>query len=297
MAYFRDCPAVATLVASFERPSLTIRALRSLARSAETANTHVEIYLTDASRTGKTRFLVNKHFPDAKVQRVKPDKFWADAMRYSWKASLHSGAKYLLWLNDDVELFPESLATLLETSARYDNSAIIVGATKGFKSEKVTYGGYFRGGVFSRLTLKRTPVKEFAQEAHLANGNILLIPREVDAAIGGFPKGFGHSMADLYYTGKAHRKKLAVVVAPGILGQCEENSSAGTWLDHKQDFKYRWAHLHSPKGIPLFPWMRICLLLGGVSGPLYFIWPSLRVVFLSLRGMLAHGKKESRFVK
>lgn len=274
---------IAVLMASFERPKLTLRALHTLRGAAETAGADIGVFLTDASNDDETYSLVSAQFPEVRVSRVPSTSFWADSMRVSWELASESNFEFLLWLNDDVQLHRDSISMLLSTSSYFGDAAIIVGATQDPITGKTTYGGYLRGGVFRRLSLTRVFPAPYAQRVQLANGNVLLVPSRIDQSLGGFPRGFGHSMADLFYTGKANRKKTPILLAPGFSGTCEANSSTGTWLDSKLDLASRWSRLNSPKGVPLGTWNRLCFALGGISAPAYLLRPMVSLIFSHLR--------------
>ncbi len=73
------------------------------------------MYLVDDGSGDGTTPAVHAEFPEVRVIAGTGHLYWSGGMRVAQQAAVLSDPDYLLWLNDDVELEPEALATLLAT--------------------------------------------------------------------------------------------------------------------------------------------------------------------------------------
>lgn len=271
-----------TIVATHNRKELTVRSISSLIASCKEAEVDLEVVVVDsASSDGTLEALRELNCLLTEVS-VPSDKYWAESMRIAWQHTRLMQAEYIVWLNDDVVLERPAIGEMIRLSKNLSDTAVVIGSLSDQFGESITYGGYMRGPWFARLRLSRLVPGQDRKFADLANGNLLLVRKSLDKALGGFPPGFRHSGADLLYTWKAHRAGVPVVVAGGILGTCQANPTTNTWMDRSLPFRRRWKLLNSPKGLPLATWYRLCLAIGGVSGPAYVLWPHFRLAMESL---------------
>jgi GT2 family glycosyltransferase len=270
--------SVSVLMATFNRPEATDEALDSLAVSSAAAGISVRVFVADASTDDLTARVIRRHFPDASVVPVDRNVYWAQGMRIAWEmARRYNEPEFLLWLNDDVILQKNALSTLLKTADSLPSGGLVGGAMLA-DSRTISYGGYTRGPVYSRLHFRRLAISKDPQPCDALNGNLLLVSSEVDRTLGGFPLGFTHGMADFAYALKAKKRGVSVVMAPGSLGKCKPNSVGGTWRDITLGRRARLRLLNSAKGIPPAEWFRFCISFGGVAAPAYAVWPWVRVL-------------------
>lgn len=269
---------VAVLAASFNRSASTLRCLRALQEASRAACPPVEvrIYLTDDASPDGTREKVRSSFPEVQVIAGPGDLYWARGMRSSREAAGEDHDLYL-WLNDDVVLDPSALQALIETYSEVGPDAIVVGAISDPTSGSITYSGVRRP---SRTSMRFDLVSPGIQPTRCDtfNANVVLIPRKVDAALGGIDGSFSHAAADFDFGLRATRAGFSCWVAPSVIGTCPRNSIEGTWKDRSLGRRERWSHLMSVKGLPPADWLRFTRRHAGIAWPIRFVSPYLRVL-------------------
>lgn len=264
-------------IATYDRVDRTLDCITTLEVAARNAGAELLVTLVDASSPDGTAGIVKRCFPHFRVITVSDDYYWASAMRRAYEESVGDTCDYLLWLNDDVRLEPDSLSRLVESATQAGNDCVVTGVTLNPKNREMSYGGLIRGPWHHRTRLRPAGISEELGPVDLANGNILLIPPDVAESVGGFPKGFTHSMADLYFSDLIQRKGYRLLQAPGFHGWCEPNQGEGTFADESLSRISRLCQVFGPKGLPIVEWLRLCYRIGGVTWPIYFFAPYLRL--------------------
>jgi GT2 family glycosyltransferase len=128
---------------------------------------------------------------------------------------------HVLWLNDDVELFPHAIDSLISLM-KSSETDIVVGQTTS-KSGMPSYGGFVKRSRFAPLHFDAVLAGEKPVKAETFNGNIVLLGRKALETLGPFLPGYKHYLADIAYGLEATRKGLNILVAPSSLGMCEPN--------------------------------------------------------------------------
>jgi len=270
------------LLTTFNRRPLTLACLRALETSAAAAGvTLAAVVVDDASRDG-TAGAVAAEFAWAQVVAGSGELYWCRGMHRAFADALAVGHEHYLWLNDDTELGPDAVATLLATAAslaaRRGDAVIVVGSTVDARSGEHSYGGELRP---SRLRpLRVAPVRPRAepQPCDSMTGNIVLIPAAVAARVGNLDPAFEHAMGDTDYALRARRAGVEIWVAPGVLGTCRGNALDGTYRDRSLPLVERWRRMQEKKGLPWRSWLHFVRRHGGVLWPLLFAWPYVRLV-------------------
>ena len=98
---------VAVLVACHNRREKTIKCLKSLI-VAKPDNWQFRIYLVDDGSTDGTAEAVRKLNLDVKIIQGPGTWYWAHSM-YQAEMSIDRPFDSILWINDDIQLFEESL--------------------------------------------------------------------------------------------------------------------------------------------------------------------------------------------
>lgn len=269
------------LMAVHNRKDSAIEAISSLMASAQQADVGVQIVVVDAGSIDGTPEAISALFPDVVIVPTGPESYWANSMRIAWESSRGVNRDFTVWLNEDVVLNSGSVSTLIESAKSTNYRAIIVGAVVDPDTKELTYGGQIRGPWYRRLRSSWIGVSGGLERADYANGNILLVPFQIDLKLGGFPQGFSHAMADFVYTFRANRRGYSVIQAPGWLGTCS-NPHRESWRSKHLKFRERLRLLLAPKGLPPRDWLRFCFLLGGIMAPLYFLNPYMSLIGDSL---------------
>jgi GT2 family glycosyltransferase len=129
---------------------------------------------------------------------------------------------------------------------------------------------------------KVVPQMNYSFTCDTMNGNFALIPQEIAKAVGNLEERFRHQFGDLDYGLRAMQAGFNVVVAPGYVGECRPNSSAGSWRDPSIAFAKRWRNLISPKGVPFEEWSFFTRRHYGWRWPYYAISPYIKTIASSL---------------
>ncbi len=242
---------IAILITTFNRKEKTLACLQRLKEQQMTDEVILTVYLTDDASKDGTAEAAATAFPRIHIFHGNGSLFWAGGMRKSWSEAAKNNPDFFLLLNDDTVLFEDTVRKLLqtysETSNQYKKPAIVVGSTQNGKG-KTSYGGR------KLLSAKKINTsyliennKHFA-ECDLGNANIMLIPHEIVHRIGILSDKYTHGIADFDYTLTAKKNGFPVVVAPGILGLCEDDHG-NNWKPANTTLKDRIKYLYSPKGL------------------------------------------------
>lgn len=234
---------IAALLTVHNRKEKTLSCLHKLFDQNSIDEYQLEVYLTDDGCTDGTIEAVSKQFPSIKVIHGTGNLFWNRGMHLAWKtASETKDYDFYLWLNDDTIMEQNALSTLLKTSAKFNNEAIIVGTTTALNNQQeITYGGRNRKGNLLKPSEEPIPCDYF-------NGNIVLFPRYVYQEVGLNDPSFHHALGDFDYGLRATKAEIKSIVTPGILGQCDEHNELPTWCNPQKTFKKRWQTFRSPLG-------------------------------------------------
>lgn len=252
------------LMTSHNRRAKTLACLASV--EAQSADLDLRVVLVDAGSSDGTREAVAAEHPDVEVVKVGPDVYWGQGMRLAGQHA-RADSDFHLWLNDDVVLGPTAFDDLLRWGGP---DRIVVGKLLDHEG-RPTYGGLLvghRGG----LSTTPAPVTVEPLQVDSLNGNVVLVGREVVAAIG-LVRGdlFAHAFGDIDYGLTAREAGFDVVQAPGTLGECSRNppSRARTLPTLRE----RWRAFTGIKELPPRMWWRACRRHAGLLAPAQFVVP------------------------
>lgn len=235
---------IAILLTVHNRKEKTLKCLEYITSQLPIEGYTIDIYLTNDGCTDGTPQAISEQFPEVIIIHANGSLFWNRGMYTAWeKASKTKDCDFYLWLNDDVLIYPELFSMLLQTSKKYFNQAIIVGATQSSDHSKTTYGGRkMKGGL---VTPQGIPA-----EVDFFNGNIVLIPKSVFQIVGNLDSFFTHGKGDFDYGLRARKAGIKIFQAPQYLGECDQHPSLEKWCNPTVSFRQRWKALHSPTGMP-----------------------------------------------
>ena len=231
--------SIATLMTCFNRKDKTLKSLESLFR--QYAGT--DVYLVDDGCTDGTGAAVKQQFPQVNVIQGTGNLFWNRGMHLAWKtAAAGHDYDFYFWLNDDTILFPDAIEELLACSESEHHKSIICGATQATDNpDEITYGGWRP----ENTILKPNGQK---QSCDYINGNILLVPRYVYSKIGTNDPVFHHTMGDFDYGVRARKQGIQSIVAPKVLGVCDEHATMDAWCNPEVPLFKRLKLLYTPLG-------------------------------------------------
>lgn len=231
---------IAILLTCHNRKNKTLHCLSNLFKQ----NEKFDVYLVDDGCTDGTATAIRIQFPTINIIEGNGNLFWNRGMYLAWQRASIKEYDYYIWLNDDTFLFENSLSMLLESSKKFNDSAIIIGACCDPEDkQKTTFSGIINGKELS-------PNGKGEQECKFFGGNFVLIPKYVFNKCGLLDPYYQHSFGDTDYAVKAQKNKIKIYLAPQYAGTCVKDAGAAyiPWLDMSKSFKERWRALHSPLG-------------------------------------------------
>lgn len=229
---------IAVLITCHNRKMATLSCLQRLYDQKY----DIDIYLTDDGCTDGTPKAVRENFPEVNIVCGDGNLYWNRGMHAAWqKASTTKDYDFYLWLNDDTDLFPGALGSLIAVSRKHADRAIICGATCSENNEEATYGG--RDARSSLLI----PSGQM-QPCHHFNGNIVLVPRFVFHAIGNLDPGYTHALGDFDYGLRARKAGIETYQTPDFIGTCEQHATLPKWCNPEYPLKTRLKHFRGPLG-------------------------------------------------
>ena len=143
-------PNLAVLITCYNRKHDTLRCLRDLFGAQLPPTLTLSVYLVDDASPDGTGDAVRSEFPSVQVLNGSGQLFWGGGMRLAFSEAIKARHHFYLWLNDDVELFPDAIVKLVNTYssviAKGQVPAIVVGAACDPANGQLTYGGRRRKG-------------------------------------------------------------------------------------------------------------------------------------------------------
>lgn len=271
---------IAVLATCFNRRDVTVRGLESLRAAA--SGLDYRVYLMDDGSTDGTGEAVRKNFPEVTVFEGDGSLYWNGGMRAAWQHALKGGARYYLLWNDDLDLFPGSLAKLMDfqqqQEAAHGPKVISVGKVTDPDTGAVTYGAYVRAPGLSRLKFARA--NEADDTCVTMNGNCVLIPSCAVDDVGILSEHYTHDTGDIDYGLRASKAGYRIAQSPFAVGSTPfneaflKNMSRLTWSNRKFILRH-------PKGIPVDEWMHFCKTHGGWMWPVNFFGRYLKIIRLA----------------
>ncbi len=272
-----DQMSVAVLMTVYNRKDSTLKCLSLLYRQTDSLSRagkyRFSVYLTDDGSTDGTSEAVSSLFPDVNIIKGDGSLFWNRGMCAAWDEAAKSSPDFYLWLNDDTMLNPGAVVSLLENSTYLGHRAIIAGTAED-SSGKLSYGGRTRYG---RII---APDPMIPEACDIFNGNLVLVPDYVYRKLGTLDRVYSHSFGDFDYGVRAAKMNLTVVVAPGVLAECDRNDALPDWRNPEFSLKARYAAVSGPKGRPFKEqFIYDFRAFGPVRAMLHFLSLNLKVLF------------------
>ena len=227
----------AALLTCHNRKEKTLACLKSLYRIMP----EVDVYLTDDGCTDGTAEAVKSIFPKVHVIQGDGTLFWNRGMLAAWKEAVKGDYDEYLWLNDDVELYPDFYNELKACCPNGD--CIVSGLIEDFGKTRILYGGYDASKQLVQATGQ-------SQDIRWMNGNVVLVPKAVVNRIGLLDPYFVHDLGDVDYGMRAWECGIVVVstrcpIAAGYRNDVCRVRKWGTTLTQ------RFEALNKPLGSPL----------------------------------------------
>jgi GT2 family glycosyltransferase len=246
----------AVCIACFNRREKTLLCLKFLSNAFAKAALNHTVFLLDDASTDGTAKAIAEQFPQVNILFGDGNHYWAGGMRAAYGAALKQKFDYFIWLNDDVLLEENSIATALQMSLELEaisgRGNIIVGAMRSPTNQAVSYSGMDRKKNrppwwFQKLE----PWPDRPRPCTTINGNFVLIPSKIALKLGNIADGYVQTYADIDLGLAAGRAGFQCWIAPGYLGQCSENlTGRKNWKSADFKFQQRLMMLNHPLGSP-----------------------------------------------
>jgi GT2 family glycosyltransferase len=267
----------------FNRRDITERIIHQV---SDFGSPHFNIELVvvdDSSFDGTAEMLerVKKEYEGAlSIQVVKGsgDLFWSKSMSVGERyVSDHTNG--ILWLNDDVDLYPMAFDMLNGYINQYPRS-ILVGQCYDPLNQKPSFGGFISS---HRNPMKLTGVVavDCAQPIDTFCGNFVYVPKEIAAVIGGIDGEYEHGLGDLDYGYRATRSGETALSLPGFIGECTKDDLP-SFEGRLQSLRF-W---NSRKKSPIRSQIRFLRKFGGILWLLWFVAPYVRILLFGRRTRL-----------
>ncbi|MCK1297313.1 glycosyltransferase family 2 protein [Bradyrhizobium sp. 24] len=249
---------IGVCLTSFNRREKTLRCLRSLHQASLPDQIRLSIYLVDDGSSDGTSSSIRTEFPSVRLFEGDGSLYWAGGMRIAYGAALERGHDYYLWLNDDVDLQPDSIqraiATLDELRVHVGGEHVIVGAMSAEDGVTTTYSGLVRASrVFPWKFRKAIPDPRRPIECDTVNGNFVLVPNDVAHRIGNIHPAYVQMHADLVLGIKAKKMGARNWVMAGFAGVCDANTGRKNWNQPDLGLWDRLRIMQHPLGYPFKP--------------------------------------------
>lgn len=237
----------------------------------------VDIYAYDDGSTDATVEMIREFYPDVKLTRGRGNAYWSRSMYNLMKKVRTLSYDFYLMINDDVLFFDNALQIMLETYNLANTHAGIVGACRSAVTGKQTYGGRSRKGSLV------VPNKQL-QECFWANWNCFFIDNYIVEHVGIIDGKFQHAFGDFEYSNRMNKYGFKIFSSVDYVGECEDNSKEGTYVDMNVPRMIRLKKLISPKGIPLYSYFRYNLKIYGMKGLPISVYGYCSLIYYILAG-------------
>lgn len=238
-------PLVSILLLTFNKAEYTLQCLETIK-----ANTNVpyEIIIVDNSSTDFTPALLER-IKNAKIIMNKENMGF---LRGCNQGALHTKGNYILFLNNDTQLLPQTISKLIST-IESDKKIGCVGGKLIYPDGKLQEAGYiiWKDGTTFAYGRGDDPFKPdycHPRDIYYCSGALLLTPRELFFELGKFDELFAPAYyEDADYCMKVHEKGYRVVYQPdSVLIHYEHGSSnlsqaAKKVARNKEKFSKKWS--------------------------------------------------------
>ncbi|PKD39942.1 hypothetical protein CWO84_12700 [Methylomonas sp. Kb3] len=218
------------VITDFNGYTQTRRCLEALAASQYRTFT---VLVVDHGTNDTTRIGLAKDFPDVIRLEGSSELWWTGATNLGIRAAIERGADYVMLLNDDCYVAPDTVGYLVQSTEAYPE-AIIAPVQRDWQSGQITSispSTCFLLG-FSTITgPKKLSAKMLTQDVIpvklIVGGRGALVPVAVFNKIGLFDeKRLPHYGADHDFYLRARKQQISLNVAPHVVVDIDSHSTS-----------------------------------------------------------------------
>lgn len=197
-----SCPTISVCIANYNGIGVIEACIASV--KAQTGVSGIEIIAHDDASTDHSAQYIHKHHPDVVlIQSAENVGFCISNNRMAAQAK----GQYLLLLNNDAELLPDALGSLLQKAQGIGMPAIL-----GLPQYDADSGELLDAGSLLDFFLNPTPNLDLNRDqVGMVMGACLWLPKTLWNELGGFPEWFGSIGEDLYLCCRARLAGYPVI--------------------------------------------------------------------------------------
>jgi GT2 family glycosyltransferase len=232
-------PRVGVVVLDWNGGREAIECIESVHASSYPA---LEVFLVDNASREPVLDEVRRRFPDVRTRANPRNLGYAGGNNVGLRAALEAGADYVLVLNNDARVRPDTIAELVAT-ARRDPAIAAVGA-KVLRADDPTRLWLAWGEVSFEQSLVRLvgadevdgPAYAEERDVPWVSGCAILLARRALEAIGGFDEDFFAYHEEVDWCATARERGFRVVFAPRavVTHRGQASSGGGRYVSRKQ---------------------------------------------------------------
>jgi FkbM family methyltransferase len=271
----RAAAHVVALLTCHDRRELTITALRSWF-GQQAPGVRLGAVLVDDGSADGTAAAVRDRFPDVAILPGDGTLYWAAGMALAERHARRLAPDAVLWLNDDVVLAPDALASLRRTSEQFRPAAVVAGALADPLTGQITYGA-IAPSRWHPLHGSLVQPSGHAVRVGAVHGNVLYVPRQAYQRLG-IDGTFQHAYADLDYGLRLQRIGYPAVLTGAVVGRCSRDTSSRGAPAARLPLRRRLRELNSPRGVPVRSHVRFLRRHGGPLWPVFVPVPYVKEV-------------------
>lgn len=189
----------------------------SIGRLRDIKTPHQTIVI-DNNSSDNTCELIAHGFPEVNLIRLDDNIGFGRANNQGLKKAYEGGADYILLLNQDAWLEPDTLELLIGASERFSGYGIISPMHLDGSGSTLDYNfsNYMRSNkqLISDLYLKDKGELEDIYHVDFVNAAIWLLPRQTLEQVGGFNPLFFMYGEDREFVNRCHYRKLEIGIVP-----------------------------------------------------------------------------------
>jgi GT2 family glycosyltransferase/glycosyltransferase involved in cell wall biosynthesis len=261
---------IASIVLNYRTPDQTWLAVRSL----QTSTVETRVWVVDNGSSDHS-FERLTAMPDVTVLDAGRNLGFAGGCNLGIRAALEAGASFVLLVNSDAVLAPDSLATLLAIAAARPQAGILAPIILSREEpDRVASAGIRFSVTSGRMRhiaagqrLSGLPAVE-AQAVDAVSGCVMLIRRQALERVGGFDEAFFFSFEDIELCLRVRKAGFEVLSVPAALAYHEGGTSIGRTSPQRVYFAAR-NHLRLARMAgagPAASWLRSGLIVGLNAG-------------------------------
>lgn len=201
-----NSPKITTIIATYNAEKWIVNCLSSL----ETSTLETSIIIVDNYSTDRTIEIIETKFPNITLIQNFRNLGFGQANNIGIKTALESNSEYILLLNQDAWVLPNTLKSLLECSIEHPEALVISPLHKNSKANDLESG--------FKSYLNEKELELIAEDKDIStnfiNAAVWLLPSKAFKIIGGFNPTFFHYGEDYNFCERIVFHGYKVLITP-----------------------------------------------------------------------------------